>query len=75
MYFLSEAKAIEDDIVELRHRLHRHPELGTELPWTREQVLKELTGIDRRSPSPRVTPPSSPSSAAAPPTRTCPGDP
>ncbi len=46
MYFLSEAKAIEDDIVELRHRLHRHPELGTELPWTREQVLKELTGID-----------------------------
>lgn len=46
MYFLSEAKAIEDGIVELRHRLHRHPELGTELPWTREQVLKELTGID-----------------------------
>lgn len=33
-------------MVDLRRRLHRHPELGLDLPYTQSQVLEELDGLD-----------------------------
>ena len=30
---------------DLRHRLHEHPELGNDLPLTRQQVLAALEGL------------------------------
>lgn len=43
--FLSEARAIEPEITQLRHELHEHPELGMELPWTQQRVLDALEGL------------------------------
>lgn len=43
--FLSEAAAIQDEITSLRHRLHEHPEIGLELPWTQGQVIEALEGL------------------------------
>lgn len=43
--FVAEAQAIADEITDLRHRLHQHPEIGLDLPWTQETVLKELEGL------------------------------
>jgi len=40
-----DATALERDLVELRHRLHRHPEIGLDLPWTQGVVLEELAGL------------------------------
>ena len=37
--------ALERELVELRHRLHRHPEIGLDLPWTQRTVLDELEGL------------------------------
>src|SRR5690606_32481404 len=34
-----------DDAVDLRRRLHRHPELGLQLPKTQEAVLDALDGL------------------------------
>jgi amidohydrolase len=34
------------DIVDLRHHLHRHPEVGLDLPRTQEAVLAALEGLD-----------------------------
>lgn len=34
------------DIVDLRHRLHRHPEVGLDLPRTQETLLAALDGLD-----------------------------
>jgi len=42
---LSDARAILDDVVALRRRLHRQPELGNDLPKTREAVLEALEGL------------------------------
>jgi amidohydrolase len=39
---LDDAGAQMDAAVDLRRRLHRHPELGLELPRTQEAVLEEL---------------------------------
>lgn len=36
------------DMVELRHRLHRRPELGLQLPGTQAAVLAELDGLPLR---------------------------
>src|SRR5690349_14820948 len=33
------------DLVELRHRLHRYPEIGLALPRTQEAVLAALDGL------------------------------
>jgi amidohydrolase len=35
-----------DEAVELRRRLHAHPELGLELPRTQQAVLEALEGLD-----------------------------
>lgn len=40
-----EAKELAPELVELRHRLHRRPEIGLNLPWTQETLLGELEGL------------------------------
>lgn len=40
------AHAIAPDLVALRHDLHRHPELGNDLPRTQKTVLAALEGLD-----------------------------
>ena len=42
---LSAGGALLDDTIELRRRLHRHPELGLDLPKTQEAVLDALDGL------------------------------
>jgi hippurate hydrolase len=42
---LAEARDHLDDAVELRRTLHRWPEVGNDLPITREQVLGALEGL------------------------------
>ena len=44
--YLAEAADIADEITELRHRLHRWPELGDDLPRTQAAVLQSLEGLD-----------------------------
>ncbi|MFC6084266.1 M20 family metallopeptidase [Sphaerisporangium aureirubrum] len=39
------ADDIHDELVRLRHALHREPELGLELPRTQEKVLAALDGL------------------------------
>src|SRR6185312_17248106 len=45
MTVIDDARAMSDDLVQLRHRLHQHPEIGLDLPWTREQVLAAIDGL------------------------------
>jgi hippurate hydrolase len=42
---LDEAREILEDTVELRRRIHRHPELGLTLPRTQAAVLEALDGL------------------------------
>jgi amidohydrolase len=50
MALLEEARAILPDMVDLRRRIHRRPELGLELPETQRLVVDELErlGIEPR---------------------------
>ncbi len=47
---LAAARAIQDDVVAIRRRIHRHPEIGLDLPATQAVVLEELAklGIEGR---------------------------
>ncbi|WOH18153.1 M20 family metallopeptidase [Paenarthrobacter sp. GOM3] len=45
MTIVDDAKEMQDDIVRLRHDLHREPEIGLQLPRTQEKVLKALDGL------------------------------
>lgn len=45
MTITADAKELRDDIVRLRHDLHREPEIGLQLPRTQEKVLKALDGL------------------------------
>ncbi len=45
MTIVDDAKAVQDDLVDLRRRLHREPELGLQLPRTQERVLEALQGL------------------------------
>jgi hippurate hydrolase len=47
---LDAARAIQDDVVAIRRRIHRHPEIGTILPVTQDVVVEELAklGLDGR---------------------------
>ncbi|HET7473818.1 MAG TPA: M20 family metallopeptidase [Candidatus Limnocylindrales bacterium] len=47
---LAAARAIHDDVVAIRRRIHRHPEVGTILPLTQGVILEELAklGLDGR---------------------------
>ncbi|CAN5465369.1 M20 family metallopeptidase [soil metagenome] len=40
-----EARGLRDDTIALRRRLHEQPEVGNELPLTRETVLESLDGL------------------------------
>jgi hippurate hydrolase len=42
---LDDARRLLDDTVELRRRIHRHPEIGLELPRTQRAVLDGLAGL------------------------------
>ena len=42
---LSEAQSVAADAVELRRRIHRHPEIGLTLPRTQAAVLEALDGL------------------------------
>ena len=42
---LDTARELLPDVVDLRRRLHRHPELGLELPRTQSAVLDALDGL------------------------------
>ncbi len=42
---LQDAHALQGDIADLRHRLHREPEIGLDLPRTQEKVLRWLDGL------------------------------
>src|SRR5439155_15626615 len=42
---LADAKSILDDTIELRRRIHRHPELGLTLPRTQAAVIEALDGL------------------------------
>jgi amidohydrolase len=42
---LREAQQLLDDTVQLRRRIHRHPELGLTLPRTQAAVLEALDGL------------------------------
>jgi hippurate hydrolase len=41
----SDVAELEADVVELRHRLHRRPEIGLQLPETQRMVLDALAGL------------------------------
>lgn len=43
--FLAEASAIEADLIEIRRRIHRHPELGRHEKQTSELVMQELNTL------------------------------
>jgi hippurate hydrolase len=40
-----DTRAIADDLTALRRRLHRHPEVGLDLPVTQKAVLEALDGL------------------------------
>jgi hippurate hydrolase len=42
---LADSRAVLDDVVALRRELHRHPELGLDLPVTQVRVLEALEGL------------------------------
>ncbi|MDQ1519501.1 MAG: hypothetical protein QOI55_574 [Actinomycetota bacterium] len=42
---LDDARRVLPDVVALRRELHRHPELGLELPRTQQAVIDALTGL------------------------------
>ncbi len=42
---LEDARSLAGEITDLRHRLHREPELGLQLPRTQEKVLSALEGL------------------------------
>ena len=46
MTVLDDARAMADDLADLRHRLHRRPEIGLRLQQTQRTVLEALDGLD-----------------------------
>ena len=50
MTVYEEATAISGDIAELRHAIHREPEIGVQLPKTQAKILAALDGLRSRSP-------------------------
>ena len=45
MDLLDDATAMRDDLVRLRQDFHAHPEVGLDIPWTQERVLRELDDL------------------------------
>jgi amidohydrolase len=50
-HLLDEARGVLDETIELRRRIHRHPEIGLTLPRTQQVVLEALAplGLDVRT--------------------------
>jgi amidohydrolase len=46
---MAEAGQLLDEAIELRRRIHRHPETGLDLPETQEAVLESLSEIDLKA--------------------------
>ena len=46
MTFLDDAREITGDLTDIRHTLHRRPEVGLDLPLTQRTVLEALSGLD-----------------------------
>jgi len=46
MTFLDDARELAGDLNDLRHTLHKHPEIGLDLPVTQGTVLEALSGLD-----------------------------
>jgi hippurate hydrolase len=46
MTFLDDARALNHDLTALRHTLHRHPEIGLDLPVTQGTVLDALSDLE-----------------------------
>jgi len=46
MTLLDDARAMAGDLADLRHRLHRRPEIGLKLQQTQATVLEALDGLD-----------------------------
>jgi metal-dependent amidase/aminoacylase/carboxypeptidase family protein len=46
MTYLDAARELSGELIELRHTLHRHPEIGLDLPVTQGTVLEALSGLD-----------------------------
>ena len=44
--YLDDTRALATDLTDLRRSLHRHPEIGLDLPWTQSTVLEALSGLD-----------------------------
>ena len=42
---LDDSRAVQDGLRDLRRALHRHPEIGLDLPRTQELVLAALDGL------------------------------
>ena len=42
---VDDAKSVVDDAIELRRRIHRHPEIGLTLPRTQATILEALDGL------------------------------
>ena len=42
---LEAARAIQPDVVAIRRRIHRHPEIGTDLPVTQQLIVDELARL------------------------------
>ncbi|WP_414672564.1 M20 metallopeptidase family protein, partial [Lapillicoccus sp.] len=42
---LDDSRAVQGDLRDLRRALHRHPEIGLDLPRTQERVLTALDGL------------------------------
>ena len=45
MNVTEKAASIGGDLAELRHALHREPEVGLQLPGTQQRVLSALSGL------------------------------
>ncbi len=46
MFQLADAEALSAELTELRRDLHRHPEIGLDLPVTQRRILRALDGLD-----------------------------
>lgn len=40
---VEQAKVLKDELVQIRREIHQHPEVGRDLPVTREFIMKKLT--------------------------------
>src|SRR5437868_14248539 len=54
---LADAERVAADAIQLRRRIHRHPEIGLALPRTQAAVLEALDGLGLETRARQRTPP------------------